>query len=150
MPNGLLIGLASGLVSALLFYSAARGGPLLRPFLLLVIPLPSLVAGLGWGWLSAAVGGLAGAVVVAAVVGGTIAVGYLLTLGVPSALAAYLAYLSRAHPSDANSREWYPAGRLVAGMAIYAGALPVLLLPLVGGSYEEYQWAASSRRCGPS
>ncbi len=35
MPYGLLIGLGSGLVSALLFYSAARGGPLLRPILLL-------------------------------------------------------------------------------------------------------------------
>jgi len=136
MLNGLIIGLVSGLVSALLFYSAARGGPLLRPFLLLVIPLPSLVAGLGWGWLAAAVAAAAGGLVVASAIGGTIAIGYLVTLGIPSAIAAYLAYLSRPDPNDASAREWYPAGRLVAGMAIYAGALPVLLLPLIGGSYE--------------
>jgi hypothetical protein len=136
MPTSLIIGLASGLVSALLFYSAARGGPMLRTMLLLLTPLPSLVAGLGWGWLPAAAGAAAGGVVVAAVVGGTVAVGYLLALGIPGALAAYLSYLSRPDPSQPNATEWYPAGRLVAGMALYAGALPVMLLPLIGGSYE--------------
>lgn len=136
MPIGLIIGLGSGLVSALLFYSAARGGPLLRPILLFLIPLPSLVAGLGWGWLPAAAAAVAGAIIVGAVVGGVVAIGYLIALGAPVALASYLAYLSRPDPHDPNARDWYPAGRLVAGMAIYAGALPVMLLPLVGGSYE--------------
>jgi hypothetical protein len=136
MRIGLLVGIVSGLVSALLFYSAARGGAVLRPFLLLLIPLPSLVAGLGWGWLSAAAAAIAGAVIVALTVSGTVAIGFILTLGAPSALAAYLSYLSRPDPSDANARQWYPPGRLMAGMALYAGALPVMLLPLVGGSYE--------------
>jgi hypothetical protein len=136
MPNGLLVGGISGLVSALLFYSAARGAPMLRPFLLFVLPLPSLLAGFGWGWLSAAAGALAGGLAVATIIGGFVAVGYVLTLGLPCAFVAYLAYLSRPHPDDASSREWYPAGRLVAGMAIYAGALPVILLPLLGGSYD--------------
>lgn len=136
MPHGLLIGLGSGLVSALLFYSAARGGPLLRPMLLILTPLPALVAGFGWGWLPAAAGAVGGALVVGIAVNGTIALGYALALGAPVALAAYLAYLSRPDPSDASLREWYPAGRLMAAMAIYAGALPVMLLPLIGGSYE--------------
>src|SRR5262245_15534384 len=134
MPGNLIVGFISGLVSALLFYSAARGGPLLRPFLLFAVPLPALVAGLGWGWLSAAVAALAGGLVVSLMVGGPIAIGYILTLGVPSAIAAYLAYLSRPLSDDPAIREWYPAGRLIAAMAIYAGALPVMLLPLVGGS----------------
>ena len=136
MPYGFLIGLGSGLVSALLFYSAARGSPLLGTLLLLLTPLPSLLAGLGWGWLPAGVGGPRRAVLVVAIVGGPFAVGYFLALGLPSALAAYLAYLSRPHPDDPDAREWYPAGRLLAAMALYAGALPVLLLPLIGGSYE--------------
>jgi hypothetical protein len=67
---------------------------------------------------------------------GSFAVGYLLALGVPAALASHLAYLSRPHPQDANVREWYPAGRLMAAMALYGGALPVLVLPLIGGSYD--------------
>ncbi len=33
-------------------------------------------------------------------------------------------------------REWYPAGRLVAALTLYGGALPVLVLPLIGGSYD--------------
>jgi hypothetical protein len=136
MPYGILIGAGSGLVSALLFYSAARGASYLRPLLLFLVPLPSLVAGLGWGWQPAAAGAAAGAAVVATIVGGTFGIGYLAALGLPVVLAAYLAYLSRPDPSDATVREWYPPGRLMAGMAIYAGSLPTLMLPLVGGSYE--------------
>ena len=40
MQLGLLIGLGAGLASALLFYSAARGSPLLSTLLLLLTPLP--------------------------------------------------------------------------------------------------------------
>jgi hypothetical protein len=135
VPN-LFVGIVSGLASAVLFYSAAHGGPLLRPFLLFVSPLPSLVAGFGWGWVTGAVGAIAGAAVAGALISGSVALGFLLTLGVPSVIAAYLASLSRPDPNDANAREWYPAGRLITGMTLYAGALPVLLLPLIGGSYE--------------
>lgn len=136
MPNGLLIGLGSGLVSALLLYSATRGGSALGQILLFLIPLPSMVAGLGWGWLSATASAVAGTVVMAIIANGPFALGYVLALGFPVALAAYLAYLSRPHSQDPNEREWYPVGRLMAGMAIYAGAFPVLLLPFIGGSYE--------------
>ena len=135
MPS-FFIGIVSGLASAVLFYSAAHGGPLLRPFLLFVAPLPSLVAGFGWGWTTGVVGAVAGAVVAGTLVSGSVALGFLLTLGIPSVIAAYMVSLSRPHASDPNAREWYPAGRLIAGMALYAGALPVLLLPLIGGSYD--------------
>jgi hypothetical protein len=136
MPNGIIVGAGSGLVSALLFYSAAHGGALLRPFLLFLVPLPSLVAGLGWGWQAASVGAAASSVIVAAIVGATFGFGYLVTLGIPVILAAYLAYLSRPSASDPTIREWYPPGRLVAAMAIYAGALPMFMLVLIGGTYD--------------
>ena len=100
MPIGILVGLGSGLVSGLLFYSAARGGPLLRPLLLLLIPLPSLVAGFGWGWIAAAAAALSGAIVVGMLVASGVVVGYSLTVGIPVALASYLAYLGRPHASD--------------------------------------------------
>jgi Predicted membrane protein (DUF2232) len=136
MPTGILVGLGSGLVSGLLFYSAAQGGPLLRPLLLLLIPLPSLVAGFGWGWIAAVAAALSSAIVVGILVASGVVIGYSLTVGIPVALASYLAYLSRPHVSDPAKREWYPAGRLLAVMALYAGALPLMLLPLIGGSYE--------------
>ena len=136
MPVGFLIGLGGGLASALLFYSAARGSPLFGTMLLLLTPLPSLLAGLGWGWLPAAAGAVAGALVMAVAANVPFAAGYFLALGLPVALVPYLAYLSRPQPQDPSKREWYPAGRLLAALSLYGGALPVLVLPLIGGSYE--------------
>ena len=136
MRLGLIIGLGGGLASALLFYSAARGSPLLSTLLLLLTPLPTLLAGLGWGWLPAAAGAVAGSLVMAIAASLPFAVGYFLALGLPGAILCHLAYLSRPHPQDPNRREWYPAGRLVAALSLYGGALPVLVLPLIGGTYE--------------
>jgi len=136
MPIGFLIGLGGGLASALLFYSAARGAPLLGTMLLLLTPLPSLLAGLGWGWLPAAAGAVAGALVMAIVANPPFAAGYFLALGLPAVLVPYLAYLSRQHPQDPSTRDWYPVGRLLAAVALYGGALPVLVLPLIGGGYD--------------
>jgi hypothetical protein len=64
------------------------------------------------------------------------AVGYFLALGGPSALSAYLAYLNRSDPAGTGAIQWYPPGRLLAAMSVYGGALPILVLPLFGGSYE--------------
>jgi Predicted membrane protein (DUF2232) len=137
MRHGLLIGLGSGLVSALLFFSAARGGPWLGLVLFLLTPLPPLLAGLGWGWLPATAGALVGSLAIAAVASVALGTGYFLAVGLPAAAIAYLVYLSR--PSDTvpdGGREWYPVGRLLAAMSLYAGALPVLALPWIGGSFD--------------
>jgi hypothetical protein len=136
MQLGLIIGIGGGLASALLFYSAARGSPLLSTALLLLTPLPTLLAGLGWGWLPAAAGAIAGSLVMAFAASLPFAIGYFLATGLPAAFASHLAYLSRPDPNDPNVREWYPAGRLVAAVSLYGGALPVLVLPLIGGSYD--------------
>jgi Predicted membrane protein (DUF2232) len=136
MPIGLLTGVGSGLASALLFYSATRGSPFLSSFLLLLTPLPSLIAGLGWGWLPALVGGVAATASMLLIASLPFAVGYFLALGGPSALSAYLAYLNRSDPAGTGATQWYPPGRLLAVMALYGGALPILVLPLLGGSYE--------------
>jgi len=136
MAVGLLIGFFSGLASALLFYSAARGAPLLGTLLVILTPLPSLLAGFGWGWLPAAAGAVAGAAAMAYAADPHFAAGYSLALGVPAALATYLAHLSRPSAGDKSSREFYPPGHLIAAMALYAGLLPLLILPLIGGSYD--------------
>jgi predicted membrane protein DUF2232 len=136
MRHGFLIGLGSGLASALLFFSAARGGAWLGLLLLLLTPLPPLLAGLGWGWLPAAMGALAGSLAIAAVGSLALGFGFFLAVGLPAAAIAYLAYLSRPSDSIPGGREWYPAGRLLAAMALYAGVLPVLALPWMGWSFE--------------
>jgi hypothetical protein len=136
MPIGFLIGIGGGLTSALLFYSAARGSAALGTMLLLLTPLPSLLAGLGWGWLPAAAAAAAGSIAMSIAANVPFAVGYGLALGLPAVIVPYLAYMSRPDPQDQSRREWYPAGRLVAAIALYGGALPVLVLPLIGGSYD--------------
>jgi hypothetical protein len=136
MQQGLLIGLGSGAASALAFFSAGRGGPVLGHLLYFLTPLPPLLAGLGWGWLPAVGGALVGTLAVAVVASPLEAAGYLFAVGVPAVLVAYLAYRSRPSPADPDVREWYPLGRLLAVLSLYAGALPVLTLPLVGGSYQ--------------
>jgi hypothetical protein len=136
MPYGLLIGLGSGLASALLFYSALQGGGWLALLLFCLTPLPLMLAGLGWGWLPAAAGAAAGSVAVAAVAAAAYGLGYFLTVGLPAAVVPYLAYLSRPSPEDADKREWYPLGRLLAALSLYAGALPVMALPWTGGNFD--------------
>jgi hypothetical protein len=136
LPIGLGVGLAGGIASAILFYSAARGSPLLSTTLFVLTPLPSMIAGLGWGWLSALVGALAGAIATAAGTDARLGLGYLLAVGLPIVLVAYLAYLSRPSPDDAGRREWYPAGRLVAALSLVGAALPVAAAPALEGGYE--------------
>jgi hypothetical protein len=129
MPVGFLIGLGGGLASALLFYSAARGSPFLGTMLLLLTPLPSLLAGLGWGWLPAAAGALAGTLVMAVAASVPFAAGYLLALGLPVALIPYLAYLSRPSPRDPSSANGIPRAGCLPPCRSTRRALPVLVLP---------------------
>jgi hypothetical protein len=136
MPTGFLIGIGAGLASALLLYSAGRGASMLGTLLLLLTPLPSLLAGIGWGWMPAAAGAVVGALVMVVIASASFAAGYFLALGLPVAMIAYLAYLRRPRPQAPAAIEWFPAGSLVAGVALYGGALPVLVLPLLGGSYD--------------
>jgi hypothetical protein len=145
MRSDIVIGLGAGVATALLSFSATRGSsPLLLILLGLLAPLPSFIAGLGWGWLSAAASAVSGALVTGLAAGllagaasaPASAAAYFMMLGVPTIMVAYLAYLSRPNPYDNEAREFYPPGRLTAAMALYAGAMPVLFLPFIGGSYE--------------
>ena len=70
MPNYLLIGIAGGLASAVLFMSATMGGPAGRIFLYFLAPLPSFLVGLGWGPIAALVAALAASGAIGFVLGG--------------------------------------------------------------------------------
>ncbi len=134
MGLNLIIGVAGGLISALLFYSAGRGTMGVSLLLFFLTPLPSLIAGLGWGLLAALAAAIAGAVAMAMAVSPTFALGFLLALGVPVAILVHLTYLARPRP-EPLAPEWYSIGRLVAALSLYGAALPILVAPLFGGSY---------------
>ena len=111
-----LIGAGAGLVSAALFASAATGHAL-AGILFYLAPLPICLAGLGWGWMAAAVAALAGTVVVGGVLG--LAPGAIFAGAIAMPMAVLV--LSRpalppgrgaARPSHQLRLEWYPIGRL--------------------------------------
>jgi hypothetical protein len=115
--RALALGAGAGLASAALFYSAVRGSVALSLVLLLATPLPSLIAGFGWGLTP------------------TFAVGYLLALGIPVAGLTHLAFLAR-YTDDGALADWYPTGRVLLGLALYGAALPVLIIALAGGNFR--------------
>ena len=129
------MGLGAGLASAALFYSAVRGSVGLSMLLLIFTPLPSLIAGLGWGLAAAVAAAISGVIVMAFAVAPTFSIGYLLALGVPVAGITHLLFLARYHP-DGSLDDWYPIGRVLMGIALYGAALPVLIISLAGGSFK--------------
>jgi len=131
MTAGLLIGIATGLVSALLFAQASTGTVLGLFVLFFLSPLPVAIAGLGWGWTSAAVAAAVGSLAVAFVGTGRAGFVHLLTLGAPTAIFSYLLLLSRpieplATPGAATRIEWYPVGRVVMWISLWAAGLSAI------------------------
>jgi hypothetical protein len=142
MATPFLIGAGAGLVSAALFASAATATSL-AGILFYLAPLPICLAGLGWGWIAAAVAALAGMAVAGGVLGlapGGIFAG---AVAMPMAVLCYLALLSRpavAPQGQASAGlEWYPAGRLVGWAAVIAGALAAALVLTLGYDADSYR-----------
>ena len=142
MPPFVLIGLAAGLASAALFAAATAGGLFGRVFLYFLAPLPMFLAGLGWGAIAAAIGGIAGSLATTLILGARPGLVMLVSQGLPVAMLCHLALLNRSVPSIAGPQstglglEWYPIGRLVAGAALAAGLLAFFTLMLLGTDLE--------------
>jgi Predicted membrane protein (DUF2232) len=140
MRSALLIGLGAGLVSAGVAISAARGAPVLQGVMLMLSPLPLLIAGLGWGWVAALIGALAGSVAMALGVRLSTGMSFAIMAGAPTVLMSYLVYLARdRHDGPSNSgpkTEWFPIGSLVGALGLWGAAVPLLTLPLIGGTFE--------------
>lgn len=139
MPIFILIGLGGGIASAVLFSSAAGGGAAGRLVLYVLVPLPCLLAGLGWGSGAAGIAAGTGAAGVGAVLGLKAALVFFLSQGVPAAVLCHLALLSRPLYSalsqtgaTAPAHEWYPPGRLTAVATLMAGVLAALSLLVLG------------------
>ncbi len=135
MGSPYLIGFGAGLVSAVLFASAATSSALALA-LLYLSPLPMMLTGLGWGWAAAGVAAISGSVVVVLALGLPAATVYFLGLGAPAAVLCYLALLSRRIPAEQEGQpdivDWYPPGRLLAWATGMAGGLAVLAMLSLG------------------
>ena len=122
-----LIGLAAGAASALMFASMVSG-ELISLALIYLAPLPLIVAALGWGPLCAAIGGVAAAAGLGAVFGLPLCAAFAIGVAVPGWWLGHLVLLGRpaaGHSTpnaapDGNDLEWYPIGRILFWIAAFA------------------------------
>ena len=125
MMQIVLMALGAAAASALLFASIVSGSPLsfaLANF----AQLPIMLAAIGWTHLAGLLAVAIATLGLAIATTGSVALAFLLSIGLPAWWIGYLALLARPAPgSDPVTVEWYPVGRIVVWIAI-AAALVVL------------------------
>ncbi len=137
----LLIALAAGCASALMFASIISGA-LISLLLFYLAPLPLMVAAIGWGPLSATVGGIAAAIGLGAIFGLPYCIAFAVTVAVPAWWLGHLALLGRPIASDVSSAdgaapvapdlEWYPVGRILLWIGAFAALTTMAALLTLG------------------
>ncbi|HWV97944.1 MAG TPA: hypothetical protein VN130_12435, partial [Xanthobacteraceae bacterium] len=122
MMIGLLIAIAAGCASALMFASISSGA-LISLLLFYLAPLPLMLVAIGWGPAGAAIGGILAALGLGAIFSLPYLAAFLLAVALPAWWLGYLALLGRlvaagpettgAGAPTAPSFEWYPVGRIL-------------------------------------
>jgi hypothetical protein len=131
-----LIALAAGCASALMFASIVSGA-LISLLLFYLAPLPLMVAALGWGPLSATIGGIAAATGLGAIFGLPYCIAFAVTVALPAWWLGHLALLGRPAAgtppaNDAAALEWYPVGRILLWIAVFAAIATTATLLTLG------------------
>jgi len=130
------IALAAGLASALMFASITSGAAI-SLLLINLAPLPLMVVGLVWGPLSAAVGGIAATVVIGSLFGLPHCIAFALVNVLPAWWLAHLVLLARQRGGVAaagpnEELEWYPVGRILIWILIFATIITAATLMMMG------------------
>jgi hypothetical protein len=136
-----LIGLAAGAASALMFASIISGA-LISLLLLYLAPLPLMVAAIGWGPLCAAIGGIAASISIGAILGLPLGIAFAIGVALPGWWLGHLVLLGRPAASAASSGngaaliepdlEWYPIGRILLWIAGFAALTTIAALLTIG------------------
>jgi hypothetical protein len=143
MMQIVLIGVGAGAASALLFASIASGVPL--AFVLAnFAQLPILLAAIGWTHLAGLLGALVASAGLALATTGSVALAFLLSIGLPAWCIGYLALLGRPSASNPAEVEWYPLGRIVVWTAILAAL--VVLISMLRYGFDAASMDAGLRR----
>ena len=136
-----LIAIAAGCASALMFASMISG-VLISLLLFYLAPLPLMVAALGWGPLSATIGGIAAATVLGTIFGLPYCIAFVVTVALPAWWLGHLALLGRPITSGVSSGngaapeapvlEWYPVGRILLWLSGFAALTTMAALLALG------------------
>ena len=137
----IFIALAAGCASALMFASIVSGA-LISLLLFYLAPLPLMVAALGWGPLSATIGGIAAATGLGAIFGLPYCIAFALTVALPAWWLGHLALLGRPMINSVSSGngasavaaglEWYPVGRILLWISGFAAVTTMATLLTLG------------------
>jgi hypothetical protein len=128
MIASLLIAFAAGAASALMFASIISGA-LISLLLFYLAPLPLMMAGLGWGPLTAAIGGIAAGTGLGLLFGMPYLAAFVITVALPAWWLGHLSLLGRVVGTETPSvngaaatptTEWYPVGRILLWTAGFA------------------------------
>jgi len=140
----ILIGLAAGCASALMFASIISGA-LISLLLFYLAPLPLMVAALGWGPIAATVGGIVAASGLGAIFGLPYCIAFVITVALPAWWLGHLALLGRPLPATAPEGgsapaavqlEWYPIGRILLWIAGFAALTTIAAMLTLGTDAE--------------
>src|ERR1700682_4372047 len=130
-----LIAIAAGSASALMF-APLVSGPLLSLLLFNLAPLPLMVAALGWGPLSATIGGIVAGTGLGAIFGLPYCIAFAVTVALPAWWLGHLALLGRPVTDGASpvapDLEWYPVGRILLWITGFAALTTMAALLTLG------------------
>jgi hypothetical protein len=136
-----LIAIAAGSASALMFASIVSGA-LISLLLFYLAPLPLMVAALGWGPLSATIGGIVAATGLGAIFGLPYCIAFAVTVALPAWWLGHLALLGRPRANGvspgngaspvAPDLEWYPVGRILLWITGFAALTTMAALLTLG------------------
>ncbi|MEL6373359.1 MAG: hypothetical protein AAFR04_05275 [Pseudomonadota bacterium] len=133
-----IIGAFAGAVSAMVFVGSANAVGLVRVMMVLAVPLPGLLAGLGWGTSAALSFAAAGAALAGIFAGFGGIIVWLVTLGLPVAALTHATYLNRQVAPSAMGpgggqagTEWYPPGNLLFLIALIGCSLGAGLMTII-------------------
>jgi hypothetical protein len=135
-----LIAIAAGCASALMFASIISGA-LISLLLFYLAPLPLMVAAIGWGPLSAIIGGIGAAIGLGAIFGLPYCIAFVVMVALPACWLGHLALLGRPTTSISSSNgaspvepdlEWYPVGRILIWVTGFAALTTMAALLTLG------------------
>jgi len=108
-------------------------------------PLPLMVVGLAWGELGAAVGGIAATAVIASLFSLRFGLAFVMANALPAWWLAHLVLLARPLPMDEaapdpdKALEWYPVGRILLWIVVFAAIITAATLLMMGSDASTIQ-----------
>jgi hypothetical protein len=142
MAKNLLIAAAAGCASALMFASIVSGALVSLPLFYLA-PLPLMVAAMGWGPTSAAIGGALAGAGLGGTFGPSYSAAFVLTVALPAWWLGHLVLLGRpvttdapqgtgAAPAGPPTVDWFPLGRILIWIVCFAALTTSAALLMLG------------------